>query len=264
MVIYTYRIEYKYGDTIKIKPLFDVHYGNKNCDITALKNYLKENNDENTYILGGGDTLDSIIVPDKRYRKSMDSTDSDSIIDDQIEGISEILLPYKDRIIGLARGNHERVIIQKCGTNPIKRLCEKLDTKDLGYSGLLKLRLSGDGGGGRTVVIRYHHGWGGGSRTQGADLTKYSKDLLYWQADIFLYDHVHRRQADRVPRLAYIGKELKSRPLIICICGTFLKTYTAGPDSTYSEEKGYPPTEIGGLIVNIKPRRYSFDAWVDM
>ena len=253
MVIYTYRIEYKYGDTIKIKPLFDVHYGHKACDVNAVKQYLAEDDDKNTYIIGGGDTIDSIIVTDPRYRKSMDATSSDDIIDEQIEGIEKILSPYKDRIIGLARGNHEKTIIQKCSTNPIKRLCKRLDTKDLGYSGLIRLILNENKSRIRTVIIKYHHGWGGGSRTQGADLTKYSKDLQYWDADIFLYGHIHRKQTDRVPRLGLSGEELISKPKIECICGTFQKTYTRGPDSTWAEERGYPPTEIGGLIVKIKP-----------
>ena len=260
MVVFTYRIEYKYGNTIKIKPLFDVHYGHKACDINATKKYLAENDDKNTYIIGGGDTLDSIIVTDPRYRKSMDTSESDAIIDEQIDGIEKILLPYKERIIGLGRGNHEKTIILKCGTNPIKRLCKRLDTKDLGYSGLIRLLFSEKGGRGRSVTIRYHHGWGGGSRTQGADLTKYSKDLQYWDADIFLYGHVHRLQSDRVPRLGLSGEEFISKPKIECICGTFQKTYTKGSDSTWAEEKGYPPTEIGGLIINIKP----VNKWVEI
>jgi len=256
MVIFTYRIPYKYGDTIKIKPLFDVHYGNTDCDVNATKQYLAENDDKNTYIVGGGDLMDSIIVPDIRYRKSQDAMKEHmSIIDRQIDGVEEILTPYKERIIGLGSGNHEANIIRRAGTDPIARLCKSLECKNLGYSGLIRLLLSEKKARGRSVTIRYHHGWGGGSRTQGADLTKYSKDLQYWQADIFLYGHVHRLQSDRVPRLGLSGEQLISKPKVLCICGTFLKTYSKGIDSTYSEEKGYPPVEVGGLIVNIQPSR---------
>ena len=129
----------------------------------------------------------------------------------------------------------------------------------LGYSGLIKIifreqsKSGGKLGRGRTVIIRYHHGWGGGSRTQGADLTKFSKDVAYWDADIFLYGHVHRKQTDAIPRLGLVGEKLISKPKIMCICGTFLKTYTGSMEPTYSEVKGYPPVEIGGVVVNIKP-----------
>jgi len=209
--------------------------------------------------------MDSIIVPDIRYRKSQDAMKEDmAIIDKQIEQAEDLLSPYKNRIIGLASGNHETNIIRRAGTDPIARLTRALECKNLGYSGLIKLRLSENGSRGRTVTIRYHHGWGGGSRTQGADLTKFSKDLQYWQADIFLYGHVHRKQTDRVPRLGLSGEELVSKPKVLCICGTFLKTYSKGIDSTYSEEKGYPPVEIGGLIVNIKPVRKWVSIWTDL
>ena len=207
-----------------------------------------------------------MIVGDRRYRKSKDKTVSDAIIDENINEMVDILEPYKDKIIGIATGNHEDTIVKHCGTDPVGRLCRELGTKHLGYSGLIRLIMRQKSGGAtRTAVIRYHHGWGGGSRTQGADLTKFSKDLAYWQADIFLYGHVHRRQTDSIPRLGITGDKLTSKPKMLCICGTFLKTYTRGIYPTYSEVKGYPPVEIGGCCVSIKPVRawVKLKAWLD-
>jgi hypothetical protein len=135
-----------------------------------------------------------------------------------------------------------------------------LDVQDIGFSGLFRLHLTDNNSRGRKVVIRYHHGWGGGSRTQGADLTKYSKDIAYWDADIFLYGHTHRRQTDSIPRLGMSGDKLISKPKIMGICGTFLKTYTNSIQPTYSEVKGYPPVEIGGICLSIKPQ----DNWVKL
>ena len=114
---------------------------------------------------------------------------------------------------------------------------------------------------GRKVVIRGHHGWGGGSRTQGADLTKYSRDVAYWDADIFGYGHVHRLQDDRIPRLGLVGKKLIAKPKVMVICGTFLKTLSEDASPSYSERAGYPPTEIGGAIISIKPDSHK---WVDI
>lgn len=262
MIIHSYQIPYNYGDTIKIKPIFDVHYGNKYCDLRSFRQFL-EDSDEHTYFFGGGDLMDSIVITDPRYQKSVDDMEGDAIIDRQIDGIYRELEPYKDRIIGLGRGNHESVIIKKCGTDPMARLCEKLGCDYLGFSGMVLLKFRENGGRGRTVKIRWHHGWGGGSRTQGADITKYSRDVAYWEADLYLYGHVHKRQSDRIPRLGVGGGKLISRPKIVGICGTFLKTYTTTTDSTYSEEKGYPPVEIGGIQVNIKPDNSWVKLWAD-
>jgi len=263
MIILEKRIEYKYGEILKIKPIFDIHYGNSFCDKRKFIDFI-EDRDENTYYFGGGDLLDSISVTDPRYRKSSDNTIGDDIIDQQINGMIDMLMPIKDKIIGIGSGNHEDVITKRSGTNPTKRMCKELETEFLGYSGLIRLVLSENKSRIRTVIIRWHHGWGGGSRTQGADLTKFSKDMLYWDADVFLYSHVHRKQSDRIPRLGLSGKKLIAKPMLLGICGTFLKTYSETGDPSYSEVKGYPPTELGGLTLNIKPSEKWVKYWIDV
>lgn len=251
----TIRIAYELGDVFTIKPVSDIHFGSSHCDIKALKKFLGEP-DPKTYIIGLGDWLDSIITSDsKRYRKSGDGNDpaSDDIIDNQIEALYKIMEPYKSQIIGIGIGNHEDAIVKHCGTNPMKRMAEKLGTLYLGYSFLIRLLFRTEAGGGRAVVIRGHHGHGGGSRTQGADLTKYARDSQYIEADIYLYGHVHRLQYDTVPRLSLRGETLIAKDKHILICGTFLKTYSDSTDVTYSEIKGYPPASIGGHDITIKP-----------
>ena len=85
MIVSTVRINYTYGETIKLKPIFDVHLGNKYSDKPALKRYLADS-DDSTYFIGGGDFLDSIITKDiKRYKKSTDDTIGDAVIDEQVE-----------------------------------------------------------------------------------------------------------------------------------------------------------------------------------
>ena len=264
MIGSAYRIQYKYGDIIKIKPIFDAHLGSTNCDLGSFREYLK-NSDDNTYFFGGGDLLDMIITSDiKRYTKHNDAITGHAIVDQQIEKMVEILAPYKSRLMGIGSGNHEANILKRCGTDPTDRMCKTLQVKNLGYSGLLKLILREGDNRSRTVIIRYHHGWGGGSRTQGGDLTKFSKDLLSWDADVFLYGHVHRKQSDRVPRIGLSGVKFINRSMLIGICGTFLKTYGNSDLASYGEIKGYPPTEIGGITLNIKPQRRWVDMWIDV
>ena len=253
MIIHETRVPYVYGDEFTIKPLYDVHYGNTYCDTKALKAYLADTDDK-TYIIGGGDSIDAIITKDfKRYMKHSDATETDAVIDEQVDGLYEILAPYKERFIGLMDGNHEHTMTKYCGTNPIRRMSEKLECKHLGFSCLIKLIFREEGGRGRTVVVRAHHGWGGGSRTRGADLTKFSRDVTYWDADIYLYGHTHNRQSDAIERLSVVGTKLVAKPKHIFICGTFLKTLSLTTDATYAEVAGYPPTSIGGINIKIKP-----------
>jgi hypothetical protein len=255
-------IKYVYGDEIKVKPISDVHLGAVACDEFAFKKYLADSDDK-TYFIGVGDLLDLVVWLDfKRYRPSQNKADhsEDDVIDQWIERAVKILDPYKERILGLGEGNHEDAITKHHGTNPMKRICEALHVPFLGYSWLFKLNFREETGRGRTVVIRGHHGWGGGSRTQGADLTKFSRDVAYYDADLFLYGHVHQKQHDEVPRLGLSGNRLIAKPKIMVLCGTFLKTLSDNHNPTYSESKGYPPVSIGGPTIHIKPNR----DWVDM
>lgn len=251
MIVTTHRIQYKYGDTITIKNLADVHLGNAYCDKQAFRKYLKDS-DDNTYFVSTGDLLDSITLQDWRYEKHADDSKSDAIIDDQVEMLLDYLNPYKDKIIGLGRGNHEKTIIKKCGTDPIKRVCDIIGCKYLGYSWIVGLILHEDGQRGRTVDIYGHHGFGGG-RTEGADLTKYWRHARCWNADVYFYGHTHQKLTDQRDRLGRSGKRLIAKNQYLAVCGTFLKTFSETTNSTYSEEAGYAPVAIGGIALRIRP-----------
>ncbi|MEO0249107.1 MAG: hypothetical protein ABIN58_06095, partial [candidate division WOR-3 bacterium] len=154
MICHTAKLTYNLGDVIRIRILADVHYGHKTCDVRALKEYLRVE-DPNTYFVGNGDLLDSIVVKDsRRYRKSMDDTAGDDLLDEQINGMVALLEPVKEKILGLGTGNHEDAITRMCSTNPMKRLCGTLGVPFLGYSWLLRLSMvDKKGGRGRAVVI---------------------------------------------------------------------------------------------------------------
>lgn len=265
MIVKTIPIIYNYGDIFTLLPIADIHLGNLTSDLSKLKKDLQAINGK-TLIIGLGDWLDSILVKDKkRYRKALDATESEAIIDKQIEQCAEIFRPYADKLIGLGDGNHEEKIIDLCGTNPTKRLCEKLSTQEheviyLGYSWLLQLVFRKDevegGGQTRTIIVRGHHGWGGGSRTEGADITKYSHDVKFWQADIFLYGHVHKLKTNDVEEGRIIGQDkwiTVQKKMIVC--GTYQKTYTNDTTATYAERMGYPPVSVRNPKIFIKPEK---------
>lgn len=247
-------ITYDYKDIIKIKPIADVHLGNRFCDIKAFKAFL-EDTDDKTYYIGIGDLLDSIIVKDpKRYRKSSDGSpgDDDDILGWQINQMAELLMPIKDRILVIGDGNHEETIVSLCSLNPVKMLCDKLGVHYGGYTYFLTLRLRMEDGRGRTVVIKASHGWGGGSRTEGADITKFSRDAGRYEADVFMYGHVHKLQSYSIPIIGTSGSKLVAKDRCIVLCGTWLKTLSSGSDSTYSERAGFPPVHVGAPTINIE------------
>jgi hypothetical protein len=258
-----YQIYYRPNEVITLKPIFDVHLGNVQCDIDAFKQYVTP--DPLTYFIGGGDLLDSVITRDiKRYSKASDASVGDAIIDEQVDEMVKILTPVKKNIIGIGSGNHEAKITIHCGTDPAARLCKELGTRYLGYSWLVDLTfINKKSGHWDNLIIKGNHGWGS-SRTQGGDLTKYSRDVGYWDADLFLYGHCHRHQYDEFPRIGVKKGKLYARPKIMVICGSFLKTLSDGPIPSYSEQAGYPPVSIGGIPIHIKPGKDGMEIWTEM
>jgi len=256
MIVITKKIPCGFNETITLKPIFDVHLGSKYCDVDAFKKFLGPV-DPNTYYFSGGDLIDSIVVTDKRYDKHGDITTSDAVIDDQIDMAYEILKPYRKQIIAMGNGNHEATVLKRCGTDPTKRISKMLGCPPMGVSGIIKLVLQGDKKSkqSRTIIVRWHHGYGGGTTTRGGLLTKFSREALYWDADLFLFGHVHQRQMDRIPVNRIKGNKVILQPKIIVICGTFLSTHANNTDNTYSENAGYPPVEMNGVDIHITPNK---------
>jgi hypothetical protein len=264
----TKRINYKYGETIKLKPIYDLHRGATTCDLKAFKNYIKEF-DANTYFFTGGDLWDSIYWDDKRFKQSGSShPDGDDPIDQEIEEMAvEILAPIKDRILAIGHGNHEETVVKRHFTNPSKRLAKKLNVPYGGYSYWLTLILSEDGGRGRIIDGYVSHGFGGGTRTEGGSITKYSRFADRIMADFIVFGHDHRKQYVEYPLFALIGehpRKLTTKSKMVCIAGSWKKAFSNTTDSTWEESRGFAPAHIGGIEINIKPKGVGFKISVTM
>ena len=250
------RLKFKFGVPIKIKTIFDVHIGNTYCDEKKFQEYLAEA-DENTYFLGGGDLIDCVIVTDqKRYRKTVDASTGDSVLDYQRDRAIDILKPFKDKILVLGSGNHEDNIVKRCGTNITKTICQVLGIPYGGYSYFERLILE-NGTNRRKIDFHVHHGYGGG-RSDGGDLTKYSRDSGNYEADVFLYGHGHKLQHYSKPIIGTNGKKLVAKSRTVVLCGTFLKTLSDGEDPTYSEIAGFSPISIGAPTISIMVKPEGF------
>jgi predicted phosphodiesterase len=252
-----HRIEHESrADIIKIKPIMDLHYGSSTCDVKAFREYLRDR-DEFTWFVTNGDLMDSILFNDKRYQRSMDASDKeiDEVIDADVLAVYKILEPIKDRILAVGHGNHEQTIVKKCGTNPSKRLAEMLGAPYMGYSYWMRLIICRKATHKRAVDFMISHGFGGGTRTEGGSLTKYSKAADRFDADVLIYGHDHKKNFTRYPVL-YIDQSVKAKliakPKLVCLGGSWKKTYTNNTSASWEECMGFPPSEVGGITIEIK------------
>jgi hypothetical protein len=257
--ILVYPIKYQSNkQVIKIRPLMDLHKGAKTCDMRAFRAFLKEH-DENTYYFTNGDLWDMIYFNDKRFRLSghdPHDEEDDNPIDIEVREMADILSPIKSHLIAVGTGNHEDAVTKRCLTNPSKRLAEILGVPYMGWSFWFRIVLSWDGAHARTVDFFCTHGFGGGTRTEGGSVTKYSKFADRFLCDVFVVGHDHRKQYVRYPILGITGKKkvsLYGRSKLVCLGGSWKKTYSTGTAVTWEETKGFAPAELGGITVEIKP-----------
>lgn len=248
------------GERINLYGLGDIHFGSPQCDVEKLRKDIKKiMKDPDGKVLLMGDLIDSIIPGDKRYRNGAVAGAVDDIIDNDISGLLLILGAIRTKIIGVLTGNHEDKITQCHGTNPGKRIAEKLGAPFLGYTTLLRLDCRGPLGS-RLVDVFASHGHGGSTKTVGGSLSSFDRSRSAIDADLYLFGHVHRRQATKEVQLCWgNAKQVAFRTKMIGITGTYLKTFGDGVTPSYSEIKGYHPTSLGCLCVSIEPRKIGFD-----
>lgn len=260
MKVFTYPIRYTYGDTIKLKSISDLHIGSPLFDKKAFLDYMSDVDDK-TYIVGNGDFMDMIIASDvKRFKQGSDDGITETPVDEQVNKAYAILKPYAERIILIGQGNHEETIVKRCGTNPMKRLAEKLGCQYAGMKWMLRLNLREGTGRGRSVVVYGHHGYGGGTRTEGGNITKFFRDMAYDEADIYLFGHVHEKAYKRIPRGYHGGSKYQARDRLLVIGGSFKRNLTNDDTTTWEESKGFPIRAIGGYTIKITPTK----EWVRM
>jgi len=218
-----------------------------------------------------GDVFDALVVSDsKRFRLSnIDSNyfncdNPDRFLDMQIDDAVELFTPYTSQLLGIMRGNHEDQILKRYNTDMTWQLCDRLGNKDLdlGYSALLYLRLKYNSPNpstkpsGRAIRMFLHHGYGGGSRTEGGAITTYSRFITYYDADIYLVGHSHQQWSKKIARVGINRKgDWEDRTVILANTGTFKKSLTEGVAPTWEETMGFNPRLLGGTVVEVKINR---------
>ena len=103
-----------------------------------------------------------------------------------------------------------------------------------------------------------HHGWGGGTRSDGGNINKYMRTLARYDYDIGIFGHTHQGWTITTPRISSESKglyrRLTQKKQITGNVPSFLKTLSDDENPTYSEIKGYFPVLMGWIEIQIEPR----------
>lgn len=258
---------------MEIPFIADMHVGAKACHEQRMENdFTKIGKRRTAHPVLLGDQADAIVPKDPRrftisnvapwaYEESWcrgEEFPIEAVIDRQEHRIKQIcgLLPT-ERVLGIGDGNHENEYLKHHSHDVTRHVAKHFGWKLLGYTFFLNVTVGfEDHPRTFTFTIYGHHGWGGGSRTEGYNLTKFSKHMPYFDAQIYAFGHVHDTQTKIIPRLRPMAEEewtlgkhsderLHFDDRVLIVTGTYLRTLAHGRFPTYSEEKGFPPRKLG-------------------
>jgi len=264
-------ITYDIKSPVRLVLFSDTHDGSRYFARNHFKKFLAQNMDHpNAWLLGLGDHIDAIVPADlKRFQLStveerfLKGEEPDAIVDAQAKDFIELMDPYRERILGLVQGNHEEALAKRYGTSTHQYICDMIGCENLGHSFLMLLAMThATQKRVRSVTIFGHHGFGGGGRTEGGSITKYSRFTQYYDADIYITAHDHDCWTKKIARIGInAAGKIQHRDQMICNTGAFMKTLSSGRVPSWAETRGFPPRNLGGVVLDIKPENHG---WVDI
>lgn len=253
------------SDVFRVIPIGDTHLGHVAADETLIRRTIERvKESDNTLWVGLGDIVDGIGRMDKRHREESLAPwchGVNRVFAQQREYAIEMLRPIGDKCLGYIMGNHEEHL-ESTGVDLYYSVLEGILARDdeslaLGMSGfiVLKFRRTNDGdrkGGTKTIVLYLHHGYGGG-QLMGSKAIKLERLPASYDADIYIIGHTHTKLAFPVQRIATArGGKLTERELWLCNTGGFMRS-SIESTTVYSERKGYKPTSLGSIEIELRP-----------
>lgn len=219
-----YNVPLKAGSTLKLGLFSDIHFDSPDCDRETLKKHLDFCKKEGRYILFGGDLFDAILLRDGKRATNKLMEANDNQLNIKINNLVDFLLPYKDNILFIGRGNHEESILKYSGLDMLEMVVQLLNSKgkhqiQLGnYANFLRFNFINSN---KRSVLHYdifqNHGMGG-SAPQTKGMLDFSKIAKGTMADLSWLGHKHNAIADYSDPIMYLDNrgevKMKNRQYI--------------------------------------------------
>lgn len=174
---------------IKLYPISDLHIGDANCNIEAIKKVLEEiKASDNTFTILNGDLINNAT------KNSVSDVYSEKLTPmEQVIRLIDLLEPIKDKILVIHPGNHENRTYKEDGIDITRIVAKQLGIEDRFSETWWYLYLTlGKSDKGRPVMytITGVHGYGGGKKNGGKinNLVEMSDKVI---ADVYIMGHTH-------------------------------------------------------------------------
>ena len=159
------------GGVVRLFLVSDAHLDSVGCRRDIWRRHMQAAVDQGAVILDGGDLGDlmngrydprrdiELVRPEYRY---------DDYYDRVINDLTRLVLPYSDRIVFLAHGNHELAVRKNASTDPTERVAAALNVNREvpvitgGYTGWIRVRVYTGDKLRAASAFYYAHGGSGG------------------------------------------------------------------------------------------------------
>lgn len=271
-------------EEILIAPIGDIQHGADGVDIPKLKRHMQWGVDYNCYFTGLGDYIDVASPSGRQKIRAAALYDSvEKSIDEHVirllDEVKRALEPSQGRWIGLSKGHHLWTFTKNAppeyrGKDTDDVLAEFLGCPVSDEMGAMitQVKFRHEKYQGRRSMacqVWQWHGEGSG-QTMAAPLNKLEKAMGRWQTvDIFLMGHYSRKCGYPVDCLVPVfGKKphLKAVRRILACTGGFMRGYNVGPgtQASYVEKSGMNPTNLGGVLIKVRPVHTATEDRLDM
>jgi hypothetical protein len=226
-------------------PLFSLKHINRTIDFVKSI--------ENARLILGGDLAEAVTKLSKGDIYHQSRTPQD-----QRDDIIKILLPVKDKILGMVTGNHEMRITNESGIDLSKDIAKALGVPYRPEGILLKIVFGG--GNSRHDNSPYvfwgytTHGYGG-ARTKSAKAVKVERLSTWVRADFYTMSHDHvvnvAPDLDLIPdnrgaidaESGFMTGKITAHRKMLVKTNAYLKW------GGYSEMGGFPPTDLSTPVI---------------
>ena len=248
-------------ERVTIYGIGDLHCGAKGfAEAKFMQDIEMIRADDNAYVILLGDMSECINTKDKRFDihaiADRFAHCVDNLAEMQTRYVCEMLMPIREKILGVLRGNHERHILRTCDIDMTDNIAHRLQITNLQDSAFIILSISCGGATTRDYTIYATHGNVAG-RKSGGKANRLEDLMSAFEADVYMIGHGHKKLAHTSSRLEPHKKAnkwgLKAKKKVGFMTGSYLKSYEIDAGG-YAEQMMLPPSDIGVVYVEICPR----------
>ncbi len=240
---------------VKILVLSDLHYGNPYCSLKHFDRTLEfVSANDNCYVFLNGDLLEAVTKASKGDVYSQELNPQQ-----QRNAVIDMLMPIKDKILGMTTGNHERRIYNETGVDLSQDIAKALEVPYRSEGLMFKLSFGSgnDSHNDKPYVFWSYitHGYGG-ARTKSSKAVKAERLSTWLHADWYAmsHDHVVNVAPDiylmpdnrgTVGSDGFLSGRITAKREMLIKTNSFIKW------GGYAEAGGFPPSDLATPVISL-------------